>query len=177
MVRAVRREHVREMEQHRIQPHPEGLVYLSWPLVGMATVWQVLRSRGHLGGGSCFSRSRLRSRTGRSLTLGNVAFADLTTTLSLGERTIGEGGCSRVRAALDTATRGPPSVQHGRRRAWDDTVNTLVSRTARATAAPVRYDNSDKDTACFCPAAGTAAAAAESAATAEHSDRHVLHRV
>lgn len=45
MVRAVRREHVREMEQHRIQPHPEGLVYLSWPLVGMATVWHVLRVR------------------------------------------------------------------------------------------------------------------------------------
>jgi hypothetical protein len=168
---------VREMEQHRIQPHPEGLVYLSWLLVGMAMVGQVLRRRGRLCIVPCSSRSGLRSRTGRSLTLGNVAFADLTTTLPLGERTIGEGGCSSVRAALDTATIGPPSFQHGLRLALDDTVNTLVSRTARATASPVRDDNLDTDSVCFCPAVATAAAAADGVATAVHSDRHVRHRV
>jgi hypothetical protein len=147
---------VREMEQHRIQPHPEGLVYLSWPRVGMATVWQVLRSRGRLCVLPCSSRSGLRpSRTGRSLTLGNVAFADLTTTLPLGERAIGEGGGN---VALDTATIGPPSFHHGLRLALDDTVNTLVSRTARATASPVRDDNSDTDGVSSCPAVATAAA-------------------
>jgi hypothetical protein len=80
-----------------------------------------------------------------------------------------------VGAALDTI--GPPSYHLCLRRALDDTVNTLVSRTARATASPVRDDNLDTDSVCFCPAVTTAAAAADGVATAVHSDRHVRYRV
>ena len=87
------------------------------------------------------------------------------------------GGISPVGVALDIATIGPPSYHLGLQLALDDTVNTLVSRTARATASPVRDDNLDTDSVCFCPAAATAAAAAEGVATAVHSDRHVRRRV
>jgi len=65
MVRAVRRERVRVMEQHRSQPHPEGLLYLSWPRVGMtkacpysahgaAVAWLI---RGPLGNCSAHATS------------------------------------------------------------------------------------------------------------------------
>ena len=65
MVRAVSRERVRVMEQHRSQPHPEGLLYLSWPRVGMtkacpysahgaAVAWLI---RGPLGNCSAHATS------------------------------------------------------------------------------------------------------------------------
>jgi hypothetical protein len=87
------------------------------------------------------------------------------------------GGGSPVGAAWDTATIGPPSYRLGLWLAWDDTVNTLVSRTASATVSPARDGNSDTNGVSSCRAVATAAAAAEGGACAVHSARHVWHRV